>query len=235
MFTFDCASVIIFASHMTFGIQKTLEKLESGRAVCIVAFGDSITEGYEVSSGFVDIFRVDLRRKFPESELNVINSGRCGDTTFDAVERFRRDVAAHDPDLVTVQFGLNDCFGCVYRSEFRENMGWILKRLREETHAEVVLMTSVMPMGAGDADAVVRYYDVIRDFAREERTALVQLDVLWKEAARDPRMFHRLTMPDGVHPTEHGHRFIADALMAVFTLEGTDARCAVPYGTENRE
>jgi acyl-CoA thioesterase-1 len=40
--------------------------------------------------------------------VNVINSGRVGDTIPDNLARFGRDVLAHTPDLVVWQLGTND-------------------------------------------------------------------------------------------------------------------------------
>lgn len=197
-------------------IVKTLEKLRRCEKVAIVAFGDSITEGYETPASFVDYWEEALRRKFPAAPLRIINSGRCGDTTFDAVDRFRRDVAAHRPDLVSVQFGINDCFSTVYRSEFRENLQWIILRIREETRAETVLVTSMLPRNENDQESLMRYYDVIRHYASEYKLPIVELDALWRRALRGERDFDSLVLPDGIHPSDQGHRLIAEEFMKLF-------------------
>ena len=46
----------------------------------------------------------------PDLELVTINSGMSGDNSRGGLYRFGRDVREHDPDLVTVNFGVNDAF-----------------------------------------------------------------------------------------------------------------------------
>ena len=43
-----------------------------------------------------------------EFRLSVINSGVNGDTTTGAQQRFEQDVLHHRPEIVIIQFGLND-------------------------------------------------------------------------------------------------------------------------------
>ncbi|MBQ3230815.1 MAG: hypothetical protein IJB49_07320 [Clostridia bacterium] len=67
------------------------------RDMKIVAFGDSITAW----KGWVSML-------YGELGCEVINSGVGGDTTVHALKRIDKDVIAHDPDLVIVNFGMND-------------------------------------------------------------------------------------------------------------------------------
>ncbi len=147
----------------------------------------------------------------------MINSGRSGDTTFAAVERFRRDVVAHKPHLVSVQFGINDCFGAVYRSEFRENVQWLILRLFEETSAEVVLVTSMLPRSENDRESLMRYYDVIIDYSKEYGLPLIRLDQLWMRSLNGERDFDEIVLPDGIHPSEEGYALIAAEFMKLFS------------------
>ncbi len=197
-------------------IEKTISKLVAGEKVTIVAFGDSITEGYEVPRGFVDFWEEALRRKYPAALLRMINAGRSGDTTFAAVDRLRHDVITHRPDLVTVQFGINDCFSTVYRSEFRENLQWLILRIQEEAQAEIALVTSPVPRNENDQESLARYYDVIRFFASEYDLPIVQIDMEWKRILRGGGDFDALMLPDGIHPSETGYRQISRLFMELF-------------------
>jgi len=79
----------------------------------IFFFGDSICFGQGVSlhKGWV----AQLSRSITESEsiksenLLFVNSSVNGNTTRIALERMPYDVQSHEPDIVIVQFGLNDC------------------------------------------------------------------------------------------------------------------------------
>lgn len=63
----------------------------------IVAFGDSITDYL----GWVDML-------YGELGCQVVNAGVAGDRTTQALVRIDRDVIAKDPDLVIINFGMND-------------------------------------------------------------------------------------------------------------------------------
>src|SRR5260370_11915603 len=52
--------------------------------------------------------RQELVRLRSNSAIEVINSGRVGDTIEGSVARFQRDVLSHKPDLVVWQLGTND-------------------------------------------------------------------------------------------------------------------------------
>ena len=55
-----------------------------------------------------DVMRRELLRLRSNATINVINSGRVGDTIPNNIPRFERDVFAHTPDLVIWQLGTND-------------------------------------------------------------------------------------------------------------------------------
>ncbi len=67
------------------------------RGQTVVAFGDSIT----AFTGWVGMLKGELG-------TNVINSGVGGDTTNHGKSRFENDVLAYDPDVVILNFGMND-------------------------------------------------------------------------------------------------------------------------------
>lgn len=70
----------------------------------MVFFGDSICAGYRAQPGQGWVER--LAQALPD--VLVVNSGVSGETTSDALRRFDTAVAAHRPDVVYIQFGLND-------------------------------------------------------------------------------------------------------------------------------
>ena len=72
----------------------------------IVGFGGSTTAVRGELKVYCDLLDTGLnRRGIP---VRVINSGVDGDHTQKARERFESDVLANDPDIVIIQFGIND-------------------------------------------------------------------------------------------------------------------------------
>jgi lysophospholipase L1-like esterase len=118
----------------------------------IVAFGDSTTAAAkdwapEIEQVYADCLPGRLQSGGVQAE--VFNAGLGDTTTRDAVQRLDRDVRSHQPQLVVVQFGINDSWIDVdlgrtqprlTRAEFRNNLRAIIRTLHGDG-ARVVLMT----------------------------------------------------------------------------------------------
>lgn len=77
----------------------------------IVAVGSSSTTGLWVLSPdatYPEVMRCELARLRPTTRVEVINSGRIGETITGSIARFQRDVTAYSPDLVVWRLGTND-------------------------------------------------------------------------------------------------------------------------------
>lgn len=124
-----------------------LAGLEEHGPITIVALGDSVTHG-SVAAGEIDyetVYWNRLRKKLnavrPTIPVNIINAGIGGTTAARSVKRLKRQVLCHNPDLVTVCFGLND---------INDELGTYLGALRTifetcaESGAEVIFMTPNM-------------------------------------------------------------------------------------------
>ena len=87
----------------------------------IAAFGDSLTEGYAVDKQ--DAFPAQLGDFLYEDGYNIgiINAGKTGDTTRDALGRFQA-VLAQMPDIMIIQFGVNDVIKGVPIGETEKNL-----------------------------------------------------------------------------------------------------------------
>jgi hypothetical protein len=70
----------------------------------IVMIGDSITEQH-LYSNYVEMWTVT---RFPAWKLTFRNVGIGGDRSTGGNARFQRDVVAHHPTTMTVDFGMND-------------------------------------------------------------------------------------------------------------------------------
>ena len=73
-------------------IDNTLHKLKSGEKVKLVALGDSLTYGWMTQYGFLDYLEILINKKYPNSEILIINKGVPGDTAADGLYRLERDV-----------------------------------------------------------------------------------------------------------------------------------------------
>jgi acyl-CoA thioesterase-1 len=91
-------------------LARTTMRLTRHEALTIVASGSSSTAGFGASAPdwtYPSQLAAALRRRAPDTPVTVINKGVGGETSFDMIARFDRDVLALDPDLVVWQVGTN--------------------------------------------------------------------------------------------------------------------------------
>src|SRR5262245_25649608 len=76
------------------------------KPLTLIAFGDSTTAPRESLRVYAELLGEQLRVR--HLSARVLNAGVRGNNTQDAANRFRQDVLDHNPDLVILQFGIND-------------------------------------------------------------------------------------------------------------------------------
>ena len=88
----------------------TMRALAAGQPLSIVAIGSSSTAGAGASSPAATSpsrLAVELRARFPDREITVLNRGVNGEETTNMMARFAADVLAAHPQLVLWQIGTN--------------------------------------------------------------------------------------------------------------------------------
>lgn len=115
--------------------------LEDGSRV--VFLGDSITH-QALYSQYLETF---FYTRYPDRRIHFHNAGVSGDKAADALARFDDDVAAHDPDFVTVLLGMNDGRYEAFSEEtfetYRTGVGEILSRI-EKIGAKPIALSPTM-------------------------------------------------------------------------------------------
>jgi lysophospholipase L1-like esterase len=101
-----CLPVVVLAAILLTPALEAAPMLPAGDST-IVAFGDSTTAP---RTGVTNVYADILRTQLPTDGItgSVVNEGVPGDNTNGAVSRFSTDVLNHNPDLVIMQFGIND-------------------------------------------------------------------------------------------------------------------------------
>jgi len=179
------------------------EGFESGRYRTVVAFGDSIVEGYGVREGWPEMLQRSLSIKFPG--VRVINAGHSGDTAKQGLARVEKSVISNRPDLVLVSFGLNDMKDGVRVVDFKGALTEIVARL-ENAGSEVVLMTTTrLQRGAGLFTKFdpAPFNEAIRGVAVD--TGVRIIDVIEETGNINTPEY----LLDAAHPNAEGYRKLA--------------------------
>lgn len=196
--------------------------------ITVVFFGDSITEGQYVAPPlrWVDIVSDALLSCCLDRplELQLLARGVSGETTRQALERFPRDVQVHMPDVVTVQFGLNDC-NCwqtdrglprVSEAAYRANLVEMVTRARHFGAGEIILSNNhttlrhqKLPDGSTLERRRQRYNALLAEVADETGATFCDIDAAFAGLDRDALSRQLLPCPDWLHLSEIGHRTYA--------------------------
>jgi len=195
---------------------RTINKLTSGTPITIAALGDSLTQGWMVSMGYIDFLEEMLRIKFPESRFKLVNSGIPGDTADSGLYRLAGDVLYYKPDCVFIQYAINDAFSGFTEQQFKKNIKGIIEKINENADTDIILITSGYIGDNDDNRHMERYYHQLTALGEDYRIPVALVHEYWKEKIRDGIHLESLVQYDGVHPTEGGYRLMAEAVMKIF-------------------
>jgi len=172
--------------------------------------GGSIAAGFGVIKSYADILKESLFRK----GIEVINRSRYKETSFEGIGTFNEDIAVLAPDILLVQFGVDDAFEYVYRSEFQENIVRMVRLARLRFNPVIFLATSHTFDNPNDMDAVYIFYRSLKIVASDMDCKLIPVHSYWAGYLEEHNLCGKdLVLSDFRYPNERGHQVIADAMM----------------------
>jgi lysophospholipase L1-like esterase len=178
--------------------------------VKILIRGGSVAAGWGVRRNYADIIRENL---LPQG-IDVINRSRHRETTFDGVASFSEDIDAFKPGILLFNFGIDDAFQGVYRSEFQENMVQLIRLARVRFAPAIVLATSHGFADPHDMSAVGIFYRSLRIVSRDLACSLIPVHYHFASYLEDNGLeIKDLVQSDPRYPNEKGHEVIADIMM----------------------
>ena len=195
-------------------VAGTLARLRAGKPVTVVFLGDSVTAGGNATSPekrCPDLFAARLQRLFPEAKVAMVNAGIGGTNSDLGLERLDKDVLAHKPDLVVIEF-VNDMFWPPAKIE--ANYAQLTGRIRE-AGAEVIICTPHL-MAPFWMDRFEAAAQALREAARANEVGLADVARMWGNLEGQGVPYMTLLANRINHPDNRGHRLFAEALLAFF-------------------
>ena len=196
--------------------EATINKLQTEKPVTIAALGDSLTQGWMVHRGYIDFLQEMLLHRYPYTSLTMVNQGIPGDTADSGLYRLRRDILAHHPDCIFVQYALNDAFMGHTTEGFRNTIERIIGEIRADGEADIVLITSVFLEDPDDYEYAKSFYGQLEELAGTYGLPVARVHAYWQRKIEEGVEQGPLVQYDQVHPTEEGHRLMAEAVMELF-------------------
>ncbi len=200
----------------------------------IVFIGDSITDAERhrraygpLGFGYVHFVGNTLLARYPQLNLNLVNTGISGDTVTDMAGRWERDCLAHRPDVLSVLIGINDIWRSVMEpsreasspERYEVTLDQLLLLARQQCHCQIVLAEPFL--FANDPhypvlEALQPYLSIMRRLAKKHAAVLVPLQQRLNEQMTQvpPTQWSE----DTVHPYLWAHAWIAQRWLAAVGL-----------------
>lgn len=205
-------------------VKRVLEKAARGEEITFAAIGGSITQGASARSTatggnnareFTEALGGEMnwfnrttawfRSHFPNTKINAINAGIGATPSFLGTFRLEEMVLSHKPDLVTVEFSVNDpsTFPNLLETEIFEAYESVVRRCLEAGVAVIqIFMNDEGNNGLQCVHSqIAKHYQVPSISYHNAVYPNGQLICDWVRLS-----------PDDIHPNNAGHAFIATCL-----------------------
>jgi hypothetical protein len=191
------------------------------RTINIVFHGHSVPSGYaktplvKTFDSYPYQFLEQLKAEYPYAVVNIIVTAKGGENAESGAERFQREVLIHKPDVLLIDYALND-FGLGLE---RSYTAWdkMIKMAKAE-HIKIILLTPSPDMRVDLKDGnnnLKLHTDQIIGLAKENNIGLVNPFGVF-QAIYNKGDSLETYMAQVNHPNKAGNRLIADEIMKWF-------------------
>lgn len=225
---FLLATAALHAAPLTDLDTELRKSWPDNRTINIVFHGHSVPSGYFVApnvrpfDSYPHLFHRDLKQRHPNAVVNVITTSIGGEHSIQGAARFQQDVFKHKPDLIFIDYALND------RSQNAAQVETAWRSMitaAKNAGVPVILCTPTGDTREDLSDPANRLRvlaDMIRRLATEENVLLADVSAAWVAELQSGTPQADLHSTAN-HPNAAGHRIAADAIFAAFTAATEDA------------
>ncbi|MDR1614544.1 MAG: arylesterase [Campylobacteraceae bacterium] len=179
-------------------ITKTDAKIEIPQNAVILAFGDSLTEGYGAKED--ESYPVRLGKIL---NMQVINAGISGEVTQKGAARLPSLLDEIKPDIVILCHGGNDIIRKYDLQKTKQNLAYMINLIRNKN--AVVILVGVPSFNGFLIDT----NDIYDELADEYN--LIYEDAVLSEIIKSPALKY-----DQIHPNAAGYGLMAENLAKLF-------------------
>lgn len=190
-------------------LQAVLAKFRRGEAVTLAAIGGSITAGglqtKDPANRYIRRMADWFTREYPNTEVRFVNAGIGGSNSNYGAMRLRMDVLDHKPDLVVVEYAVNDLPGRLFAESYEGVLRQILNEPQKTAVIELFFMHNKGENAQEWQEMLGRHYNV----------PMVSFRDAWWPEFTDARAVWADLYADEVHPNDTGHLLASDLLIAL--------------------
>jgi lysophospholipase L1-like esterase len=182
-------------------LKRVFAKAKRGEPITLGFIGGSITQGAmasQPSRNFASRVQDWWRGRFPNTAVSLVNAGVGGTGSLFGAFRVEQNLLVHDPDLVIVEFAVNDAW-----TDGEPFEGLLRQILGHPTNPAAMLLFMMWEKGGNSQDMqmpVGKHYGLPMISFR---------DAVWPEIQAGRLTWSQLIV-DTAHPNDQGHLWAAN-------------------------
>jgi lysophospholipase L1-like esterase len=200
---------------------EMLVEWPKNRTINLVFHGHSVPAGYfktptvNTLASYPYLVLKEIKSAYPMTVVNVINTSIGGENSESGLKRFEADVLTHKPDVLFIDYALNDRGMGLERAK----IAWEkMIRLALEKNIKVILLTPSPDQRVDikdDLSILDQHANQIKELAKSFQIGLIDTYGLYKNKVKSGNNLVDF-MSQVNHPNEKGHQMITDEIMGYF-------------------
>lgn len=196
-------------------------KWPRNRTINIVCHGHSVPAGYfktpvvDTFNAYPHLLHKELNSRFPHAVINVIVTSIGGENSDRGAKRFEKDVLSHNPDIITIDYALND--RGIGLEKAKDSWTTMIEAAKAKG-TKVILLTPTGDLSSKldkPNDPLNQHAEQIRKLAKQHNVALADSLAVFKAYSADKGQLKDL-MSQVNHPNRKGHDLVVEKLLEWF-------------------
>lgn len=187
-------------------MKQLMQRAKAGDRMTLAFLGGSITQG-SVSTQYTNCYAYLVYdwfvRRFPKTAFTYVNAGVGGTTSQFGAARVEEDVLSYKPDLVVIEFSVNDEDTDFYRETYE---GLVRKVYGNAYEPAVLLVHNIC------YDTGVSAERKHREIGTHYHLSSVSMKTAIYPEILSGAIQNRLITPDDLHPNSDGHALVAEVI-----------------------
>ncbi|MEO0338666.1 MAG: SGNH/GDSL hydrolase family protein [Bacteroidota bacterium] len=183
------------------------------RVINVVFHGHSVPAGYfrtphvNTLAAYPHLFLKYLKEQYPTATINVITTAIGGEQSEQGAKRFAEEVLTHQPDLLFIDYALNDRSIGLERSKIAWEQ---MIRSALSAGTKVVLLTPTPDLSediSAEATPLAKHTKMIQELGTQWKIPVVNVYDRFKQMRAEGTQLSKY-MSQGNHPNELGHMVV---------------------------
>lgn len=187
-------------------LANVIKKLRAGEKVTVAYIGGSITQGTSAGPDkcYARLTTSWLQEQFPDAKINYVNAGIGATGSFIGASRVDKDVLSNDPDLVFVEFSVNDT--TEHTNLNKESYAALLRRIwAHSTSPAIVTIAMTQENGTSFQEhhgEIIKMFDLpMISYKNTILDVIKKGYITWKDIS-----------DDNIHPNTPGHKLLSQLI-----------------------